>query len=209
MSRHRLRRRVSVQLALFPFLLGLTLVPILSVATSGQPVDAQALMNLLGRVERVEVAYQETVESDLIDTPLGTQGHLIYQAPEHIRRISDRGDGFELDGERMRLISNGRVVNELIVSDIKPLEAMVGALRATFAGDFATLKANYRLDYQTDKAHWTLDLGSGGQAFSGLFERIRIVGDGATIETIEILERNGDRRSLRMRLLSREPTGLD
>jgi hypothetical protein len=189
--------------------LGLSLCPTQSVAASRQPVDAQALMNLLGRVERVEVAYQETVESTLIEIPLGTRGRLIYQAPAHIRRFSDQGDGFELDGERMRLISSGRVVNDLIVSDIKPLAALVGALRATFAGDFATLQANYRLDYQADQAHWTLDLGSDGPSLSGLFERIRIIGDGATIETIEILEPNGDQRSLRMQLLAREPVEIN
>ncbi|WP_041446949.1 LolA-related protein [Thiocystis violascens] len=193
----------------FPIFLYLIVFSIQSVASPSQPVDAQALLNLLGRVERVEVAYQETVESDLIDVPLGTQGRLVYQAPERIHRLSDRGDGFELDGERMRLISDGRVVHELTISDIKPLEAMIGALRATFAGDFATLKANYRLDYQSDREHWILDLGSEGQAFAGLFERMRIVGHGATIETIDILESNGDRRQLRMRLLAREPAGLD
>ncbi|WP_295405594.1 LolA-related protein [uncultured Thiocystis sp.] len=189
--------------------LGLSLCPTQSVATSRQPVDAQALMNLLGRVKRVEVAYQETVESTLIDIPLGTRGRLFYQAPARIRRLSDQGDGFELDGERMRLISSGRVVNEFMVSDIKPLEAMVGALRATFAGDLATLQANYQLDYQIDQTHWSLDIGSREGALSGLFERIRIIGDGATIETIEILEPNGDQRSLRMQLLAREPVEIN
>jgi hypothetical protein len=36
-----------------------------------------------------------------------------------------------------------------------------------------------------------------------------MVGDGATVSTIAMEEPDGDRRTLRMRLLAREPAGLD
>lgn len=187
--------------------LSLSYAGILSAA--GQPVDVQALMQLLGRVERAEVAYQERVESGLIDTAIGTRGNLVYQAPDRIRRISDDGDGFALDGDRMQLIRGNQVADALVVSEIKPLAALVGALRATFAGDLAALQADYRLDYGTTEQAWTLDLAPRAIALSPLFQRIRILGDGATIETIEMLEANGDRRTLQMQLLAREPAGLE
>lgn len=180
-----------------------------TLSAAGQPVDVQALMHLLGRVDRAEVAYQERVESGLIDTAIGTRGHLLYQAPDRIRRMSDDGDGFVLEGERMQLIRDNQVANELIVSEIEPLAALVGALRATFAGDLAALQANYRLDYGATEQAWTLDLAPRAMALSPLFQRIRIVGNGATIETIEMLEANGDRRTLQMQLLAREPAGLE
>ncbi|RKT43445.1 LolA-related protein [Thiocapsa rosea] len=179
-----------------------------TLSAAGQPVDAQALMQLLGHVKRAEVAYQERVESGLIDTAIATRGNLVYQAPDRIRRVSDGGDGFALEGDRMQLIKGNQVADELDVSEIKPLAALVGALRATFAGDLAALQADYRLDYGTTEQTWTLDLAPRGMALSPLFQRIRIIGDGATIETIDMLEANGDRRTLQMRLLAREPAGL-
>ncbi len=180
-----------------------------TLSAAGQPVDVQALMQLLGRVERAEVAYQERVESGLIDTAIGTRGNLVYQAPDRIRRISDDGDGFALEGDRMQLIKGNQVADALDVSEIKPLAALVGALRATFAGDLAALQADYRLHYGTTEQAWTLDLAPRAIALSPLLQRIRIIGDGATIETIEMLEANGDRRTLQMRLLAREPAGLE
>ncbi|WP_296807042.1 LolA-related protein [Thiocapsa sp.] len=190
-------------------LLGLCSACIAIAAAAGQPADVQALMQRLGRVERVEVAYQERVESGLIDTAIGTRGNLVYQTPDRIRRISDDGNGFALVGERMQIIRGNQVVDALLVSEIEPLAALVGALRATFAGDLAALRADYRLDYGTTEQAWTLDLAPRAMALSPLFQRVRIIGDGATIETIEMLEANGDRRTLQMQLLAREPTGLE
>ncbi len=168
-------------------------------------LDLAALMELLTGVRWVDLAYQETVQSGLIDIPLSTRGQLVYEAPDRIRRISDSGDGFALDGDRMQLISHGRVARELVVTDIKPLAAMVDALRATFAGDLTALREHYRLDYQADGARWILDLAPLTSAVSSLIQRIRISGDGATIQVIETLERSGDQRRIRMQVLSREP----
>ncbi len=166
-------------------------------------------MTMLGRVERVEVAYRETVESGLIDTVISTRGRLVYTAPDAIRRVSDQGEGFVLDGEKIGLIADGKVVDELDIADIKPLEAMIGALRAIFAGDLARLRQDYQLDYQAGAHQWTLSLTPRAIGLSSLFQLIRITGDGAVIESIAIHESNGDRRTLRMRLLERTPVTLD
>jgi outer membrane lipoprotein-sorting protein len=202
-------RSVRARQAAASLLLGLFSACIATAATAGQPADVQALMQRLGRVERVEVVYQERVESGLIDTAIGTRGNLVYEAPDRIRRISDDGDGFALDRDRIRLIGDGRITGELNVAEIEPLAALVGALRATFAGDLAALQADYRLDYGTTEQAWNLDLAPRGMALSPLFQRIRIIGNGATIETIEMLEANGDRRTMQMRLLMREPAELE
>jgi len=166
-------------------------------------------MTLLARVERVEVAYRETVESGLIETVISTRGRLVYTAPDAIRRVSDQGEGFELDGDEVRLIADGNVVEELNIADIKPLEAMIGALRAIFAGDLARLRQDYQLDYQAGAHQWTLSLTPRATGPVRLLQLIRIAGDGAVIERIAIHESNGDRRTLRMRLLERTPVTLD
>lgn len=178
-------------------------------AAAAQPADVEALMRLLGRVQRVEVSYQETLQSGLIDTAISTRGRLTYEAPDHIRRISDRDEGFVLDGEQMQLIASGRVLNQLTVSDIPPLRATIGALRATFCGDLDTLSADFRLDYQPGADHWTLDLTPRDTGLSNLFRRIEIIGDGASLGTIAVEEPDGDRRTLRMQLIARDPPGLD
>lgn len=190
-------------------ILGAWLLCLPRAGSAAQPADVEALMALLGRVQRVEVRYQETLESGLISTAISTSGILVYEAPDQIQRISDQDEGFLLDGDRMQLIAGGRVVDELVVSDIAPLEAMVGALRATFAGHLTALRTDYRLDYRHADAHWTLDLRPRRSGLSTLFRRIGMVGDGASIRTITMEEPDGDLRTLRMRLLAREPADLD
>ena len=166
-------------------------------------------MTLLARVERVEVAYRETIESGLIETAISTRGHLIYTAPDAIRRVSDQGEGFVLDGEKIGVIADGKVVDELDIADVKPLEGMIGALRAIFAGDVTRLRQDYQPDYQAEGHQWTLSLTPRATGLSRLFQLIRITGDGAVIKSIAIHESNGDRRTLRMRLLERTPVALD
>lgn len=178
-------------------------------AAPQQPAHVQALMTMLARVERVEVAYRETVESDLIETIISTRGRLVYTAPDAIRRVSDQGEGFELDGEKIRLIADRKVVDEFDIADIKPLKAMIGALRAIFAGDLARLRQDYQLDYQAEAHQWALSLTPRAIGLASLFQLLRITGDAAVIESIAIHESNGDRRTLRMRLLERTPVALD
>jgi len=179
------------------------------IGAAAEPADVDALMALLGRVQRVEADYQETVESGLVATAIGTRGRLVYEAPDRMRRISDRGDGFDLDGQRLQVIRDGAVVTELDLADIAPLKALVGALRACFAGDLATLRAGYRLDYAPRADDWELGMEPTEGAVSGLLRRIELRGSGATIYSIRVLEADGDRRTLRLRLLAREPAALD
>lgn len=198
------RRSPRASLAVVALLLSIPLP-----AGAAQPADLEALMALLGRVQRVEVSYTETVESGLIDTALSTRGRLVYESPDRIRRISDDNRGFVLEGDRMQLISDGRVVKELAVSDVAQLQAMVGALRATFAGDLESLRRDYRLEYRPGATQWTLGLSPLAQGLSSLYRGIEMLGDRATIGSIVLEESNGDRRTLRMRLLLREPPGLE
>jgi len=82
-------------------------------------------------------------------------------------------------------------------------------LRAIFAGDLARLRQDYQLDYQAGAHQWTLSLTPRATGPVRLLQLIRIAGDGAVIERIAIHESNGDRRTLRMRLLERTPVTLD
>jgi hypothetical protein len=170
-----------------------------------QPADLVALMSLLSRVERVEVDYRETVTSDLIATAISQNGTLTYQAPDHLERVTDKGKGFVLDGQQIRLLNDGAVVRDLDVADLPPLQALVGALRAIFAGDLETLHETYRLDYQPFADHWELDLQPIAVGLQMVFRRLHLIGTGATVTTIETTEANGDTRNMYMTLRRRVP----
>jgi hypothetical protein len=176
---------------------------------AGQPADLGGLMSLLGRVERVEADYRETVTSDLIATTISQRGMLIYQAPDRLERVDDGGNGFVLDGQQLNLINDGQVVRELNVADLPSLQALVGALRAIFAGDLETLRAAYELDYRALNEHWELDLEPIDTDLKMVLGRLHLVGTGATITRIDTTERNGDMRAMYMTLKRRRPAVLN
>jgi hypothetical protein len=173
-----------------------------------QPADLATLMSLLSRVEHVEADYREIVTSDLIATAISQRGRLIYQAPDHLQRVNDDGKGFVLAGQQMHLIAGEEVVRELNVADLPPLQALVGALRAIFAGDLKTLRAAYELDYRAMAKHWELDLQPADPGLLMVFRRLHLIGTGATVTSIETIEANGDTRTMQMTLRRRRPAVL-
>lgn len=194
-------RRALFWPVLAAFSTWLLLMPLTS--RSEVPADIQTLVSSLGKVQQVEVRYHEILLSGLLDTVISTNGKLVYEAPDHIRQVSEQGRGFQLDGDQMQLIDGGQVVQELKVSDIAQLKAMVGALRAIFAGDLETLKRDYFLDYRPERTLWTLELTPRSLNLSGVFQIIEIAGYGSMIKSIVLQEFDGDRRTITMEILSR------
>ncbi|MBB1075108.1 hypothetical protein HUU62_11880 [Rhodoferax sp. 4810] len=203
--------RLNTQLALVRRLLLIVIWAMLTIqnppagANSLQPPDVTTLMALLRQVQMVEVQYQETVESSLIHTAISTRGRLIYHTPDRIQRISDQGDGFILTGEQLQLITAHQVIKTLLISDIPPLQLLIGTLRAVFAGDLATLRTQYQLTYTTQLDRWTLALTPRNPTLLPMLQRLLISGDGVNLISLEITEANADRRVLRMQLIARRP----
>lgn len=178
-------------------------------AEAAQPADVAALMAKLGQVERVQATYEETVESGLLEIPVGSRGELIYEAPNRIQRISHQGDGFVMEGRALRMIRAGKPVSELDLADIAPLEALMTGLRACFAGDLKTLEQHYRVRYEARAQDWSLTLEPEGAEVSRLLESIALRGVADDIRAIEVVEANQDRRVMRLRVLEREPARID
>jgi hypothetical protein len=140
----------------------------------------------------------------LLATVVSTRGHLAYTAPDRILKTGERGDLVEIAGDRV-IVREGGTEHELSIRDYPPLERLVVALRATFAGDLERLRQDYELDFRTADGRWALGLRPRDRSILAAIERIDIAGRGADIDRIVIEESGGDRRSLRLHVLSRRP----
>jgi hypothetical protein len=152
-------------------------------------------MPALAQVEQVELTYTETVESSLLATVLTTIGRLSYTAPDRIVKTGAAGEGIEIAGERIRLRKGGEV-EEFSVRDYAPLERLVAALRATFAGDLERLRRDFALDFAARPDGWTLVLRPRERTLAAVFEMMQIGGRDDLIERIGITEAGGDRRTM-------------
>ncbi len=185
--------------------LGLLPILVLVVAAASQdPRDLEALMAALAEVRQVEADYTETIESALLATVVSTRGRLAYTAPDRILKTGERGEQVEIAGDRVT-VREGGDEREISIRDFAPLERLVVALRATFAGDLKRLREDYEPHFHSAEGRWTLGLRPRDRSVLAAIERIDIAGRGADIDRIVIEESGGDRRSLQLRVLSRVP----
>lgn len=161
------------------------------------PADLAALMRTLGGVTQVQANYREVVESALLQQPLSSEGELHYQAPDRIRKRSGMGDEVDIQGDRISILQ-GSQRSDYSISDHESIQSFVLALRATFSGDLDRLESAYALAFQPASHGWALELRPKERRLLPFFERIRIEGADDRLDTIEILESNGDRRTMRL-----------
>lgn len=173
-------------------------------AVASVPSDISGLMQLLRQVEWVKADYTETVESAMLTHSMTSEGELEYRAPDMIRKMSTLGDAITIRGNRL-ILGNGAKSKEIAIADHAALEQFVVTLRATFSGDLYALERTFRVEYHPTVERWTLALHPKEQQLLRIYARIDIGGTGTGLDRIDMIEPNGDRRSLRMRVRQRRP----
>jgi hypothetical protein len=69
----------------------------------------------------------------------------------------------------------------------------VESIRATLAGDRASLERYFTVGFQGDLAHWTLQLTPKDATVARSVEQVRISGERDVIHEVEIRQSDGDR----------------
>jgi outer membrane lipoprotein-sorting protein len=171
----------------------------------------EELMGALRKVQSVDASYVESVEMSLLTQTLTTRGRLHYEAPDRIEMIDSRGDSVRIKGDRL-LIADASGSRELAIADFVALDQLVVSLRGIFAGDLAALHERYDLAFRPAEegsdGRWTLSLRPKGPSLFRVIDRIEIAGRAETIERIDLVEPNGDRRVLSMDVTRRVPARL-
>lgn len=176
----------------------------IATAAASIPTDIAGLMQLLRQVEWVKADYSETVESSLLTQSMTSEGKLEYRAPDEIRKVSTLGDSVTIRGNRL-IIGHGAASKEIAISDYAALEQFVVTLRATFSGDLEALEKTFRVEYHPALGRWTLSLHPKRRQLLQIYDRIDISGTGAGLDRIDMIEPNGDRRILKMRIRQQRP----
>lgn len=197
-----MRRRVSVfALALFLFMPGLA--PRVHAATW----DLDALLRDFAAAKSARAAFTEQKTSALLTAPLRLTGELRYTAPAHLEKIvatpvHERliADGDRLTLERTRA-DGGISTHRLALDDHPLLRPLIAGVRATLAGDGATLARHYVPALSGNAQAWELNLLPRDAEVRAAITRVRLHGRGAQIREIEIDEAGGDRSLMRLRPL--------
>ena len=162
--------------------------------THAAEIDLQRLFTLLkdakpGRAEFVERKYLA-----LLDKPLETRGELTFTPPDRMekRTTAPKPERVVVDRERLTLERGGKAYT-LGLRENPNVAALVESIRATLAGDLATLTRTYSAALSGSDADWRLLLRPLDPAIATLVERIEIRGAQAQVRTVEIHQADGDR----------------
>jgi hypothetical protein len=162
------------------------------------PDPLAAILAPLAAVRESRAAFVEEKELPELERPLISRGLLSWRAPDRLEKhtIEPVEERFLLERDVLTIERRGerRQVALDAAPEIRPL---VEAVRATLAGDAATLRAHHRVAASGGPARWRIELTPVSARVRAAVQRIVLEGEGAAILLVETQGRDG-RSSMRV-----------
>jgi outer membrane lipoprotein-sorting protein len=176
-----------------PFAACAAVLVLLSGVTLAADADLDLLMATLAQRKHGHVTFTERKFLAVLDRPVESSGELVYDAPDHLekRTVKPKPESLVLEGETVTA-QRGRHKYVLDLKQYPQVVPFIESIRATLAGDRAALERVFKLSFDGSLAHWTLDLAPLDPKLAATVKRIRIVGEGDAVRTVEIAEADGD-----------------
>jgi hypothetical protein len=169
-----------------------------SAVTAAAPeFDLRQLMAMLARVDESVVAFEETRHLALLSKPIVRRGTLHYVRPDRLemRVVSPIQETTEIAGNRVR-VESADGTREWDLTRQPVALAWIEGIRASLAGDTATLTRQFRVILKGSPAEWELHLEPSAASVAAALSRIDVRGREAQLTSIEILDAQGDRISI-------------
>jgi hypothetical protein len=150
----------------------------------------------LRQVKSATGRFVERKQLHVLDKPLVSSGTLLYLAPDQLQKITISPTWERIAVRRDQITiehAQEGSARTFSLSDRPEIGALVESIRATLAGDLATLTRFYAVTAEGDAAAWHLVLVPKQQKLHDLVKDIRISGAGRDIRTVETEEADGDR----------------
>ncbi|MGH8640713.1 MAG: LolA family protein [Burkholderiales bacterium] len=154
------------------------------------------LMGALAAVKKSQAGFVERKQVAILNEPLESRGRLVYVATGRLEKhtLSPRRESLVLDGDELTLESGDRNQRRTLRLQEQPVvRAFVESIRATLAGDLATLNSLYAIRLEGTERQWRLILKPGDRRVQEIVSEIRIGGSRDAITRIEFFETGGDR----------------
>jgi hypothetical protein len=167
-------------------------------AATGNPSawDVERLMHELRQVKSDRGRFVERKDIAILSAPLESSGTLVYVAPARLEKhtLLPRRESLVLDQDQLTLENKARKQRrEFGRQDYPVVWAFVESIRSTLAGDLATLSRFYEVSLDGSERQWRLMLKPVDARMRDVVSEIRIGGVRGRVDTVEIIESNGDR----------------
>ena len=159
--------------------------------------DLDSLMGLLAQRQHCHVSFTEKHFLAVLDRPVESSGELLYDAPDRLekRTLKPKPETLVLQ-HGVITAQRGRHTYTLNLSDYPQIVPLIDSIRATLAGDRASLEHLFKVTFDGALEQWTLVLAPSDPAVAKSVREIRIEGARDAIHTVEIQQADGDRSLL-------------
>jgi len=154
------------------------------------------LMQAFAAVPTAQARFIETRRSDILRAPLELKGTLHYQRPGGLERrvVSPYQEVTRIEGDRVTIENPARgQAKSYSLAALPAALALAEGLRATLAGDLASLERHYRVRLEGGRDAWTLSLEPHDPVLAGAVVGVWLTGSAARLARVEIEETAGDR----------------
>ena len=171
--------------------------PLAAAASSPGPDPLDALMHALAARRSGHVSFTEVQQLAVLDRPLESSGELLYEAPDRLEKriLKPRPETLVL-AHGLLTATRGKHTRTMELAAWPQGAPLLESIRATLAGDRATLERIFSVELQGDAARWTLKLTPRDPEAARAVAEVLISGENATLKTVEILQADGDRSLL-------------
>ncbi len=159
------------------------------------------LMRRFAAVRSARARFTEKKYLKMLDRPVESSGTLAYDAPSRLEKLTlaPKRERMLVEADKVTLEMGPKPKQRVLsITDHPLLRAFVESIRATLAGDRATLERFYRVDFGGDATGWRLKLEPSDAKTKSLVRVIRISGSGGEIGTVEVEQSDGDRSVMTM-----------
>jgi len=167
-----------------------------------QVEDLEKLFALFAAQGERRKAFVERRHSVLFRNPPESRGTLYFKPPALLERevVSPRREKIRIDGASVTLWSEGddgkAIERKASLTTIPQLANLVLTIRATLAGDLATLRKMYLIALQAPLPRWRLELTPIDEPVAGAVSAIAMAGERGDVQRIQFTETTGDRTEL-------------
>jgi hypothetical protein len=156
--------------------------------------DVTTLFAQLAKNRPEAATFQEKKYLALLDKPLESSGTLSLIPPDKLekRTTSPKPERVVVDRERVTLERGGKTWS-VGLHENPGVAVLVEGIRATLAGDLASLTRTYSVGLDGDEASWRLKMRPLDPALGTLVERVEIAGAQWRVRSVEIYQADGDR----------------
>lgn len=157
--------------------------------------NLQRLMATMREVRGSTANFSEQKFVAMLRQPLVSSGRLIYVAPDQLQKetLTPAPSRVTVKADSVTIVQPDGRSKQLSLAEYPEIGALVESVRATLAGDAASLTRFYNVSLGGGPKDWTLVLEPREDRLRKLLAWIRIQGDGNAVRGIETVERDGDR----------------